>query len=188
MNASNDLPPKSNWENLPANLTFIRSMLNYSFTYLRTTMNLEKIKEQLSYNPITGLITDTKGNAKGSLHSNGYLYIQVLNKRYLAHRLAWLLHYGELPATSLDHKDGDKSNNKIDNLRLATTAENNQNLVKARVTSTTGFLGVQPKRGKFDAMITVNRKRKWLGTFNTPEEAHECYLKAKRELHPFSTL
>lgn len=151
-------------------------------------MNLEKIKEQLSYNPVTGLITDTKDRTKGSLHTNGYLYIQVLNKRYLAHRLAWLLHYGELPAIKLDHKDGDKTNNKINNLRLATTAENNQNEQRARKNSKTGFLGVVSERGKFAAYICIKSKKKFLGYFPTPEKAHERYLEAKREYHSFSTL
>ena len=90
------------------------------------------------------------------------------------------------PELSVDHINGNKLDNRRSNLRLATHTENMQNRKMAKH-NTCGFKGVwQRKRnGKtsYRAEIRCNGKRHTLGTFLTPNEAHEAYLKASRELH-----
>ena len=128
------------------------------------------------------------GVVAGSLHSNGYWYIQIDGRKYLAHRLAWLITNGALPADQIDHIDGDRANNRLANLREATNAENQQNLRRAPRGSTTGLLGASPHGGGFKARIRVDGERRHLGQFDTPEQAHAAYLVAKKKLHPMGML
>ena len=89
---------------------------------------LEKyMKDRLVYDGSTGLFTWTKGQKKGEIagwkHHSGYVCINLNYTQYSAHRLAWLYTYGYLPK-EIDHKDRDKANNKISNLRSVTRSEN----------------------------------------------------------------
>lgn len=69
-------------------------------------------------------------NARGSLLHNGYRQV-VFNKQfYKAHRIVYALHYGDPGPALIDHKDGDKSNNRIENLRIADHAEQQRNRTK----------------------------------------------------------
>ena len=155
----------------------------------------QKLKELFYYDPETGsFINLTQRNSStkigaiaGSKYSNGYIYIQLDNKKYRAHRLAWLYTFGELPEKALDHKNEIKDDNRICNLRVATTQENKQNISKPSIANSSGFRGVswEKKRQKWHAQIKLNGKTKHLGRFNTAEQAYNAYLKAKKELHPF---
>ena len=153
------------------------------------------IKEFLHYNPDTGVFTWLKSNSNNTkvgqvtgYNEAGYLRIGVNKKLYRAHRLAWLYYYGEMPKDCIDHINGITTDNRICNLRACTHAENMQNKKSAKKDSTHGFLGVRKDRGKYVAIINVNKKRVYLGQFSTPQEEHEIYLKSKRELHTFNTL
>ncbi len=150
----------------------------------------------LSYSPDTGIFTriaapakrnDLLGKQAGSLHSSdGYVRIFINRKSYLAHRLVWLYVHGEFPALEIDHIDGVRSNNKVSNLRSVTKSENLQNLKHAkRDNLSSGALGVcfDAVANKFRAAITLNRKRKHLGYFETSDLAHSAYLDAKRVIH-----
>lgn len=79
----------------------------------------------------------------------------------------------------IDHKDGNGMNNTRENLRVATSTQNNRN-ARLRKDSTTGFKGVHFKKAsrKFQAHIRVDGERIYLGCFLTPEEAHAAYCKA----------
>lgn len=129
-------------------------------------------------------------NPVGSLDFYGYIVIRILGKLYGAHRLAWLYVYGYFPAEDTDHINGVRTDNRIENLREATRSENNQNIKKCKKNSETGFLGVRANKrdGTFVSRINTKGTHIHLGTFKTAELAHEAYLKAKRELHPFGTL
>ena len=138
--------------------------------------------------------THLSGKIAGSVHVKGYLLIGVKGVRYLAHRLAWMYVNGAMPSMQIDHIDGNKTNNRISNLRNVRSCENTMNQKKANKVSTTGLLGVTPYKikgiptGRYSAQITLNYKCIHLGTYPTPELAHEAYLLKKRELHNTCTI
>jgi hypothetical protein len=123
------------------------------------------------------------GDAAGYLNSNGYFYTKVNKKKYLNHRLIFLMHHGYLPQF-LDHIDGNRVNNKIENLRPATPFENNRN-ARTRKDNTSGIKGVywNKRAKKWMAKIKINKERKHIGCFKTLEEAAEAIKKAREELH-----
>lgn len=88
----------------------------------------------------------------------------------------------------IDHKDGDKTNNAWENLRQVTDAVNAQNQRKAKIQSKSGLLGVRINGIYFQAVIGVDGRNMYLGTFKTAKEAHERYLEVKREIHEGCTL
>jgi len=157
-------------------------------------INADELKERLSYNPITGdftWLTGYKriiGNKAGTPHHGKYIYIRMYKRGYLAHRLAFLYMTGSFPINVIDHIDGNGMNNSWANLRAVTIAENQQNQKIQHTNNKSGLLGVIPKGGFFAAQISVNKKQIYLGSFPTPQEAHQAYLKAKREMHPCSTI
>lgn len=160
-------------------------------------MNVETLKSLVSYNPENGeferLVKRSHNAGCGSVNTHGYVVISLLNKPYYAHRLAWLYCHGEMPKGQIDHINGDRSDNRLENLRDASVEINQQNLRKAQKNSKTGLLGVmymgKNRRGKsYASRVHHNGKRHDLGYFETPEEAHEAYLIAKRRLHEGSTI
>lgn len=160
-----------------------------------TDLTVERLRELLDYDPDTGLFTwrvrtskcVTVGAIAGCL-DKGYLRIQIDRRLHLAHRLAWLYITGDWPPAQIDHINGIRDDNRIANLRAATRAENMHNRRKPHSNTTSGYLGVSRYRGKFMAQIKLDGKSKFLGLFDTPEEAHAVYLEAKRRLHPYGTI
>ena len=120
--------------------------------------------------------------------TQGYIQIRIDGSLYYAHCLAWLYVYGVWATNQLDHKDTIRHHNWIENLRDVTNSENAQNRIKANTNNSTGFLGVSLHHGKYPATITIDGKNKYLGRFETPEEAHEVYLEAKRIHHSTCTI
>lgn len=120
------------------------------------------------------------GQRASYFHPNGYVYLRIGKRTYFVHRLAWLYVYGQFPTGELDHIDGDKTNNRVNNLRIVTREENMQNQVSAHSNNSTGFLGVKRTRsGKFTATVKINKRIKHLPTFATAREAHAAYVSAK---------
>ena len=132
------------------------------------------------------------GRRAGHAHCKGYREITVDGAFYLEHRLAWLYMTGVWPMDQIDHKDGDRSNNRWLNLRQATQSRNSQNLRAGHRDGSSGVLGVSYRDSKtrpWVAQIVVPIKRRiWLGSFPTKESAHAAYLAAKRLLHEGGTL
>lgn len=155
-------------------------------------MNQHQLKQILDYNPDTGVFTwkislsknVPIGQIAGYRRPDGYIQVGILGKSWLAHRLAWLWVYGEFPSLDVDHIDGDPSNNKIENLRVVPHINNQQNQRRASKNNKSGFLGVSKDKYSFRAKICVNKKIVCLGSFKTPEEAHEVYIKTKLKVHP----
>ncbi len=155
----------------------------------------ERLMALYDYDSDTGIFTrktnhggEWSGTSPTYVTEDGYLRFSVGGILYRAHRLAWLYVHGRFPSGAIDHIDGDRLNNRIANLRECTLSENAQNAPRhARADSKHGFRGVsfQSQKGKWQARIMVNGRSKSCGLFNTPEEAHEAYLKAKQEHHPF---
>lgn len=149
------------------------------------SMNYAVLKDMLSYDCRTGLITrrDT-GRVLGDVDGGGYIRIRIIGKTFLAHRLCWFLYHGEFPDGCIDHKNHNKKDNRICNLRRASIAENLRNRHRQQ-NNTTGFKGVSfiSKTGKFRAQIKYNGEKKHLGCFATADAAHDAYKFAACKLH-----
>jgi hypothetical protein len=118
-----------------------------------------------------------------SIDSGGYASLQIDKRRYLTHRIVWLHTKGWLPKQDLDHRDGNRTNNAIENLRLATVSQNNANQVR---TSRKGFpRGCQqdPKTGNWNVKIKAQGKVVYIGSFSEREVAARAYLDAAELLH-----
>ena len=150
----------------------------------------ELLLELFLYDSNTGTLKWKKLNRKrkeegaGTLLPSGYLQVSINYKSYLLHRVIWMYVYGEWPSRCIDHINGNRSDNRLINLRLATHAENSHNM-KTHKDNTSGYKGVyfQKRRGKWAARIQINGKRKELGRFNTPEEASDAYKTASIKYH-----
>jgi hypothetical protein len=155
----------------------------------------ERLRELVHYCPETGVFThlQSKGRKKagmraGWLRKDGYIETEVDGKAYKAHRLAWLYTYGAWPIHHIDHIDGNRSNNRLINLRDVNRFINSQNQRLPCKINQCGFLGVHKHGPKFRAQIRVKGKNKHLGLFDTAELAHEAYLRAKRVFHEGCTI
>lgn len=156
------------------------------------SLTYERLVELLSYDSSTGFFQWVKqrrgtsvGAKAGSEQSNGYISIRVDYVLHSAHRLAILFITGKMPDQNMeiDHINGIRTDNRYANLRVVSRTVNSQNLRKARENSLSGFLGVTKARNRWTAVIFVNSKRVRLGIFDSPEDAHAAYIKAKRALH-----
>lgn len=147
----------------------------------------ELLASILSYCPNTGVLrwlahnhvknTRPVGQEAGYLNG-GYRFVQIGGRKIPAHCIAWAIHYGEWPIGDIDHANRVKDDNRIDNLR---DCSQSQNAVNKETTgfNLTGFRGVsEGHKGKFVAYIGRNGKRKYLGTFETAEDASAAYVKA----------
>ena len=152
-------------------------------------MNQTILKEKINYDPITGIfkwiIKPSKRIKIGSVAGNStsrYHKIEIDNVQYLSHRLAWLYVYGYFPINNIDHINHNPFDNRIENLREATTQENNKNRSKNK-NNTSGFNGVywDKSRNKWVVLININGKSKNLGRFDTVEEAINIRILANEQ-------
>lgn len=160
--------------------------------------NFEQAHHLFSYCPDKGEVrwknppgTKMKtGDLVGYFNDRGRLVVRFGGMGVYVHRLVWLMHFGEWPALTIDHINGDRADNRIANLRLLTVQHNNENRRKASKNNKTGFLGViaSPSGRRFYAGIQTNGKSLHLGSFATPQEAYAVYVKAKQAMHVGCTL
>lgn len=113
------------------------------------------------------------GSIAGSVSNLGYVKIKINRRLYAAHRLVWFYVKGVWPNGELDHINGNRSDNRIENLREATRSENCGN--SKHKGNATGFKGVTKVWGGFIAVIMKEGKKSWLGRFDSPEIAAIVY-------------
>ena len=151
----------------------------------------------MNYDSETGIFTWSKsrrgvivGKPLGTSNGFGYLRITVLGQSVYAHRLAWMFVHGSMPECQIDHINGDRSDNRISNLRSVTCAQNLQNKIRPQSNSKSSVLGVSwhEKGKKWQSHIAKEGKRIYLGLFESIDDAKQAYLLAKREIHEFNTL
>ena len=169
---------------------YLERITNMANTDLPTPETLRKL---LSYDPDTGLLTWKRrplemfaGERAGKIWNtrlcgkpaftsdtrNGYKQGMIFNKRYLAHRVVYATHHGAWPVNQIDHINGDKSDNRIANLRDVTNAENGRN-TQIPSNNTSGHMGVawDSRKCKWRSYIRAQGKNRHIGYFTDIEDA-----------------
>lgn len=146
-------------------------------------MTRDEVLARMSYCPETGLFTAKvsagrrrAGDVLGYVRTDGYRMIAINGKWHYAHRLAWLYMTGRHPVDEIDHINGQRDDNRFENLRECTRSQNMMNVPKRGVCFHKG-------RRKWQASIRLHGKRTYLGTFTTEAEALEAYRVAAQRLH-----
>lgn len=150
---------------------------------------IDALRARYRYEPETGLFYYNRpsrrvhvGKVAGGI-TVGYVSLKLGRKSYMAHRVAWAMHHGEWPDGIVDHINRVKTDNRIENLRLADKVTSNWN--RSRRTNSTGFNGVYKRKSvngpRYGAQITVRHHHRFLGTFDTAEEASAAYERARLE-------
>jgi hypothetical protein len=141
-------------------------------------LDLFEYKDGILYNKTTRSNRSLKGAVAGGLNSQGYICVRINKMLVRAHRVIWVMHNGGISkGMMIDHIDRDRTNNKIENLRLVDASENMFN--RSRVNG----CAHQKKVNKFTAEIWSRNKRHYLGLFETEELAKQAYLNAKVKVH-----
>lgn len=173
-------------------------------------MKIERVRELFDYDTATGVLRWRRrptsdfnsarvcaiwnarwaGKEAGSFDKDGYREVSVGDVALKAHRIAWAWMTGAWPTDDIDHKDGDKSNNRFDNLRDVPRSVNAENLRTARSDNMTGRLGVSLHKasGLYHSCIKAGGRKHSLGYFRDPDAAHAAYVTAKRRLHEGCTI
>lgn len=149
----------------------------------------------LDYRPETGVFTWKTGHRAGMRAGSvdkmaGYEQIGIGGKLFRSHRLAWLYVHGAFPVHQIDHINGNRADNRIQNLRDASADTNNQNRKGANKNNGSGLLGAHfdARTGRYMASIMKNRKQIFIGRFDTAEQAHAAHLEKRREFFKGSRL
>ena len=148
---------------------------------------IEELREYLDYDPETGVLTWKKspsGNIRqgapscSSLNGEGYKQVKFRGTTFAAHRVAFALHHGRWPTPCCDHIDGDKTNNRADNLRECSWSENRRN-GRLQRNNTSGIKGVRQNGSGYQAQLRMN------GALHTKYFRHledaAAYVKQLRE-------
>ena len=134
------------------------------------TYDGENLRWKVRPSHTTIQVGDVAGCLLRDRNGKEYWRVMVNGKDYLAHRLIWLLVHKVWPKNQIDHIDGNSLNNRIENLRDVTNAENQKNLKKPK-NNTSGHVGVRRHRGKWQAQIKVSGRYIHLGYFTNLDEA-----------------
>lgn len=152
--------------------------------WLLTSFNVDEVGDVVRLRSGRG----ANAGVAGWLDELGYRYIRVTecgkSKLVAAHHIAWFLHHGEWPTNSVDHINGDKSDNRKENLRLASHAENMRNLKSMAKSSGLPFGVVyHPQTGKYRVRIKAAGRSISLGLFDTVEAAREARVNGEITYH-----
>jgi hypothetical protein len=153
-------------------------------------LTFEQVRNIINYDPVSGVAKwNTKlyrgkhsaGDVINNVHHNNkisYYRVQVCGVRYMLHKLIVLYMTGEYPTSKVDHIDGDGLNNKWDNLRHVTNAENGRNC-SINSNNTSGHLGVSKFRNGWRVRVKFNGIEKHIGVFQDFDQA----VKASRQAY-----
>ncbi|WP_454863317.1 HNH endonuclease [Pseudomonas hormoni] len=143
-------------------------------------MTADELRLLVSYDPETGALfrkTDLAANAKAGaqitcVNSDGYIQAVIRKKFFYGHRLAWMLFYGSPPEGRIDHINGNRSDNRISNLRIASAGQNVHN-TRLRKDNSSGVKGVSwhAVYRKWVARLSNNRVLVYEEYFDSLEEA-----------------
>lgn len=123
------------------------------------------------------------GGVAGFFNENGYRCLRLKGKKFYAHRLAWLFVYGVWPSGLIDHVNGHRSDNRICNIREATTSQNLANTNKTCAESRLRGAHWASDKGKWTSRIMFKGRVRHLGYFTSSDDAHAAYVAARRALH-----
>lgn len=154
---------------------------------------VRQVRNWLHYDPITGWFlrkqpSGTKGKVgdlAGKVKADGYVHIGFAKHRERAHRLAFVIMMGRWPS-EMDHKNGNRSDNRWCNLRECTRQQNNGNRTVQRKyvhhDLPRGVIRLRNRGGSisYNGRITVNNKQIHLGAYRTPDQAHAAYVEAAK--------
>lgn len=153
----------------------------------------ERLLQVIDYDPDTGIFTwraapsatRRAGEVAGCINKHlKCILIGIDNHRYYGHHIAWFYVHGEWPEDEIDHRNSDRLDNRILNLRQADRSQNLANRRCGRLRgNAAGYKGVEKHRHRWAARIRMYGVRKFLGDFDTPEEAHAAYCKTAAEMH-----
>jgi hypothetical protein len=123
------------------------------------------------------------GQEAKSLGARGYLRVSIDKKNYRLHRLVFLMHHGYMPEY-IDHINCDKLDNRIENLRQATNAQNQHNTKKLpnNTSGTKGVMWVKSLK-KWQGQVKLNKKIFYAGTFYDIESAKLAVAELRKKLH-----
>lgn len=162
---------------------------------MATDLTAEALRLLVTYDSQTGELCQRNatgrhgcwkaGRAMGSLAPTGYMTIRLHRRLHQAHRLVWLYVHGQWPSHDIDHINGIRTDNRIENLRDVPNEVNRQNTKRARVDSRSSVQGVRydGRRGHYVAQIRHKGRRHYLGSFGSPDAARAAYVAAKTKLH-----
>lgn len=149
----------------------------------------KQVSELLEYNQETGVLKWTNlvnkryaGKVAGNVSKNGYIELSCKNYRLYGHRVAWLLVHKEWPNGHVDHINGNRADNRIENLRVVNNMENHHNMKRHKKNSS-GVTGVywSKRAKKWQAYICVDGKQKYLGVFKYLCDAEQARKDADEE-------
>jgi HNH endonuclease/AP2 domain len=155
---------------------------------MTTEITQEDVKRLFDYREDGHLVWRSKsangshihiGSVAGGMDTNGHRQVRIGGKWHRAHRVIWLYHTGEWPHMDIDHINGCRHDNRIENLRLSTKSQNSANATRYS-SNTSGYKGVsyRPETGKWRARIQAQGKVINLGCWDTAKQAGIRYLRA----------
>ncbi|ECO4906473.1 HNH endonuclease [Salmonella enterica] len=155
-------------------------------------LSINTLRELLYYDESTGIFTWKKdrrgivrpGRTAGCVNGRGYCVLRVHGVLYASHRLAWFYVHGDWPNGEIDHINGCKTDNRINNLRVATRNQNARNVGLTRKNKS-GVKNVHWNNGhnKYRACIEVDQKEIHLGYFTNISEAETAVKSARIKYH-----
>lgn len=163
--------------------TFVKDSEYANMSLLEAAHYRYEYKDGNLYHKTDVLTVAKAGECVSRVNSAGYIVVGLKGKQYLAHRIVFLMHHGYLPKL-LDHIDGDKTNNRVENLRECTYSQNNCN-IPIRSDNKSGHKGVffRKDTNKWSARIHYNGCSKSLGCFLNKDDAVAAYRDAANNVH-----